>query len=79
MAPLIQQKEEKIMKKRSEQQSRKPRSSTGSETDEKQDYNIMTQTIQMTISGSIGYILDYSQDFVNMLFLSFSFGMDQGK
>jgi len=32
----------------------------------------MSQTIQMTISGSIGYILDYAQDFISILFLSFA-------
>lgn len=31
----------------------------------------------MTISGSVGYILDYSQDFINMLFITFAYSVSK--
>lgn len=65
MGPLIQKKEERIKTQKKEQttNNRNQRLSTapGNDgTDDKPGFGVMTQTIQMTISGSIGYILDYS-------------------
>lgn len=70
LGPLIEKKQETRHGRRSRKDDED--ADARDDEDEKLGFAVMSQTIQMTISGSIGYILDYAQDFISILFLSFA-------